>query len=187
VCPTGALVIKKDIDRAWDVLHDKNKRVIAQIAPAVRVAIGEEFGLKPGEITMGKMVAALRKMGFDQVYDTALAADLTVMEESEEFRKHLEARSKLPLFTSCCPAWVKFAEQKYPELTDNISSCLSPQQMFGAVIKEQFKNLREADGKQNVVVAVMPCTAKKYEAVRPENFNNGQYDVDMVITTQNLP
>ncbi len=186
VCPTGALVIKKDIDRAWDVLHDKNKRVIAQIAPAVRVAIGEEFGLKPGEITMGKMVAALRKMGFDQVYDTALAADLTVMEESEEFRKHLEARSKLPLFTSCCPAWVKFAEQKYPELTDNISSCLSPQQMFGAVIKEQFKNLREADGKQNVVVAVMPCTAKKYEAVRPENFNNGQYDVDMVITTQEL-
>lgn len=186
VCPTGALVIKKDIDRAWDALHDKNKRVIAQIAPAVRVAIGEEFGLKAGEVTMGKIVAALRKMGFDQVYDTALAADLTVIEESEEFKKHLDSESTLPLFTSCCPAWVKFAEQKYPELTANISSCRSPQQMFGAVIKEQFKNLTETDGKQNVVVAVMPCTAKKYEAVRPENFNNGQYDVDMVITTQEL-
>lgn len=186
VCPTGALVIKKDIDRAWNVLHDRSKRVIAQIAPAVRVAIGEEFGLKPGEVTMGKIVAALRKMGFDQVYDTALAADLTVIEESEEFRKHLEAESKYPLFTSCCPAWVKFAEQKYPELTGSISSCRSPQQMFGVVIKEQFKKLREADGKQNVVIAVMPCTAKKYEAVRPENFNNGEYDVDMVITTQEL-
>jgi len=178
VCPTGALVIKKDIDRAWNVLHDKNKRVIAQIAPAVRVAMGEEFGFKAGELTMGKIVAALRKMGFDQVYDTALAADLTVIEESEEFKKHLETESKLPLFTSCCPAWVKFAEQKYPELTENISSCLSPQQMFGAVIKEQFKSL--------VVIAVMPCTAKKYEAVRPENTNNDEYDVDMVITTQEL-
>lgn len=186
VCPTGALVIKKDIDRAWSVLHDRSKRVIAQIAPAVRVAIGEEFGLKAGEATMGKIVAALRKMGFDQVYDTALAADLTVIEESAEFKKRLDSKSKLPLFTSCCPAWVRYSEQRYPELTGNISSCRSPQQMFGAVIKEQFRNLKEGDGKQNVVIAVMPCTAKKYEAVRPENFRNGEYDVDMVITTQEL-
>ncbi len=186
VCPTGALVIKKDIDRAFSALHDKNKRVIAQIAPAVRVAIGEEFGLKAGEVTMGKIVAALRKMGFDQVYDTALAADLTVIEESEEFRKHIESGSKFPLFTSCCPAWVKYAEQKYPELKEDISSCRSPQQMFGSVIKEQFRSLKEADGKQNVVIAVMPCTAKKYEAAKQEYFNNGEYDVDMVITTQEL-
>lgn len=186
VCPTGALVIKKDIDRAWKVLHDQNKRVIAQIAPAVRVAIGEEFGLKAGEVTMGKIVAALRKMGFDQIYDTALAADLTVIEESEEFMKHLGSGRRFPLFTSCCPAWVKYAEQKYPELTPNISSCRSPQQMFGVVIKEQFRHLKETEAKENVVVAIMPCTAKKYEAVRPENFNNGKYDVDMVITTQEL-
>lgn len=186
VCPTGALVIKKDTDRAWNALHDKSKRVIAQIAPAVRVAIGEEFGLKAGEITMGRIVAALRKMGFDQIYDTALGADLTVIEESSEFRERLASKNKLPLFTSCCPAWVKYAEQKYPELTGNISSCRSPQQMFGAVIKEQFRNLKEADGRQNVVIAVMPCTAKKYEAMRPENFRNGEYDVDMVITTQEL-
>jgi NADH-quinone oxidoreductase subunit G len=186
VCPTGALVIKKDIDRAWEALHATNKRVIAQIAPAVRVALGEEFGMKAGEVTMGRIVAALRKIGFDQVYDTALAADLTVIEESEEFKKHLESGSQYPLFTSCCPAWVKFAEQKYPELNGDISSCRSPQQMFGVVIKEQFKKLSEADGKQNVVIAIMPCTAKKSEAVRPENLHNGEYDVDMVITTQEL-
>lgn len=186
VCPTGALIIKKDTERLWSALCDKNKRVIAQIAPAVRVAIGEEFGLKPGEVTMGKIVAALRKMGFDQVYDTALAADLTVIEESKEFIKHLESDDKMPLFTSCCSAWVKFAEQKYPELVSHISTCLSPMQMFGAVIKEQFKNMKEADNKDNVVVAIMPCTAKKYEALRPENSKDGQFDVDMVITTQEL-
>ncbi|MCX7710564.1 MAG: [FeFe] hydrogenase, group A [Clostridia bacterium] len=186
VCPTGALVIKKDMERAWDALYDKNKRVIAQVAPAVRVALGEEFGLEPGEITMGKIVAALRKMGFDQVYDTGLAADLTVMEESEEFKKHLELNGTLPLFTSCCPAWFKYAEQKYPELLEHISSCRSPQQMFGAVIKEQFRKVKESDSKENVVIAIMPCTAKKYEAARPEYRNNGEYDVDMVITTQEL-
>ncbi|MCX7772338.1 MAG: [FeFe] hydrogenase, group A [Clostridia bacterium] len=185
VCPTGALVIKKDIDRAWNALHDPKKRMIAQIAPAVRVAIGEEFGFKPGEVTMGKIVAALRRLGFDQVYDTALAADLTVVEESKEFQKHLADGHTLPLFTSCCPAWVKFAEQKYPEITEHISSCRSPQQMFGAVIKEQLKDL-EKDGRQNIVAAIMPCTAKKAEAVRPDTLRDGLYDVDMVITTQEL-
>ncbi len=186
VCPTGALVIKKDIDRVWDALHDKSMRVIAQVAPAVRVAIGEEFGWKAGEITMGRIVAALRRMGFDQVYDTAMAADLTVIEESKELGRHLASESGLPLFTSCCPAWVKFAEQKYPGIAGNISSCRSPQQMFGAVIKEQLKSSGETDGRKTAVVAVMPCTAKKYEAVRPENFRHGEYDVDMVITTQEL-
>lgn len=186
VCPTGALVIKKHIDPVWQALHDKNKRVIAQIAPAVRVALGEEFGLEPGEITMGKIVAALRRMGFYQIYDTALGADLTVMEEGQELKKRLEKDEKMPLFTSCCPAWVKYAEQKFPELLENVSTCRSPQQMFGAIIKEQFKKLQEADSKENIVVSIMPCTAKKFEAARPELENNGVRDVDFVITTQEL-
>lgn len=186
VCPTGALLIKKDTYQVWEALHDKNKHVIAQIAPAVRVAIGEEFGLQPGQLTMGKLAAALRKMGFDEVYDTALAADLTVIEESKELVKRLTQEKNFPLFTSCCPAWVKYAEQQFPELEEHISSCRSPQQMFGAVIKEQFKNGTEADGKENIVVAIMPCTAKKYEAVRPENSKDGVRDVDVVITTQEL-
>ncbi len=186
VCPTGALVIKRDIDNAWEVLNDKNKFVIAQIAPAVRVAIGEEFGLEPGSVTMGKIVAALRRMGFNQVYDTSMAADLTVMEESREFAGCLQKGERLPLFTSCCPAWFKYAEQKFPELMEQVSTCLSPQQMFGAVIKEHFKTDREAEGRETVVISIMPCTAKKYEAARPENRNSGTRDVDMVITTQEL-
>lgn len=186
VCPTGALLIKKDIDRAYEALQNKNKRVIAQIAPAVRVAIGEDFGLQPGEISMGKIVAALRKLGFDQVFDTAVGADLTVIEEAEELMDRIQRKEKLPLFSSCCPAWFKYAEQKHPELMGNVSSCLSPQQMFGAVIKEQFKKEQSSDEKENIVIAIMPCTAKKYEASRPENTINGERQVDMVITTQEL-
>ncbi len=186
VCPTGALMIKKDIDRAYEVLQDSGKRVIAQIAPAVRVAIGEEFGMEPGAITMGKVVSALRKLGFDQVFDTALGADLTVMEEAEELLDRMQDKAGQPLFSSCCPAWFRYAEQKHPELMSNVSSCRSPQQMFGVVIKEQFKKLQEADGKENVVIAIMPCTAKKFEAARSENARNGIPDVDMVITTQEL-
>lgn len=186
VCPTGALMIKKDIDRAYKALHDKNKRVIAQIAPAVRVAIGEDFGLQPGEISMGKIVSALRKLGFDQVFDTAVGADLTVIEEAEELMDRIQRKEKLPLFSSCCPAWFKYAEQKHPDLMENVSSCLSPQQMFGAVIKEQYKREKASEEKENVVIAIMPCTAKKYEAARPENTINGERQVDMVITTQEL-
>jgi len=192
VCPTGALMIKKDIEKAYEALHNKNKRVIAQIAPAVRVAIGEDFGLEPGTISMGKIVAALRKLGFDQIFDTAVGADLTVIEEAEELMDRVQNNEKLPkgtqfpLFSSCCPAWFKYAEQKHPELMKNVSSCRSPQQMFGVVIKEQFKKQQEADGKENIVIAIMPCTAKKYEAARPENTRNGIKDVDMVITTQEL-
>lgn len=185
VCPTGALMIKKDIDKAYEALQNKNKRVIAQIAPAVRVAIGEEFGLEPGAISMGKIVAALRKLGFDQIFDTAVGADLTVIEEAEELMDRVQNGYKFPLFSSCCPAWFKYVEQKHPELMENISTCRSPQQMFGVVIKEQFKKQKD-DIKENVVVAIMPCTAKKFEADRPENARNGIKDVDMVITTQEL-
>ena len=185
VCPTGALLIKNETDQVWAAVNDKKTKVVAQIAPAVRVAIGEEFGLAPGDISIGKVVATLKKLGFDEIYDTGLAADLTVMEESKEFVKRLEKGEKLPLFTSCCPGWVKFAENKYPALIDNISTCRSPQQMFGSVIKEYNRKFPEDD--RNVfVVSVMPCTAKKYEAGRPEFQRDGVRDIDVVITTQEL-
>ncbi|MDK2810040.1 MAG: NADH-quinone oxidoreductase subunit [Petroclostridium sp.] len=186
VCPTGALVVKNETDRVWKVLHDKTKRVVAQIAPAVRVALGEEFGLPPGEIVTGKIVAALRKLGFDEIYDTGIAADLTVMEETKEFNEKLNSGDELPLFTSCCPAWFRYAEQKFPELLKNISTCRSPQQMFGAVIKEHYRSMKEIDSREAVVVSIMPCTAKKFEASRPEFVTAGERDVDIVITTQEL-
>ncbi|WHH57346.1 2Fe-2S iron-sulfur cluster binding domain-containing protein [Petroclostridium sp. X23] len=187
VCPTGALIVKNETDKAWSVLNNPQKRVVVQIAPAVRVAIGEEFGLPAGEIVTGKLVAALRKLGFDEVYDTAIAADLTVMEETKEFMNKLKkGDNALPLFTSCCPAWVRFAEQKYPQLQQYISSCRSPQQMFGAVIKEHYRSMKEIDSRETVVVSIMPCTAKKYEASRPELSVNGEQDVDIVLTTQEL-
>lgn len=185
VCPTGALIIKNETEKVWAALNDRKKKVVAQIAPAVRVAIGEEFGLQPGEITTGKIVAALRKLGFDEIYDTAMAADLTVMEESKEFMNRIASdEGKLPLFTSCCPAWVRYVELKHPDLIENISTCRSPQQMFGAVIKEYHKTVE--DDRQPFVVSIMPCTAKKYEAQRPEFEKNGVRDIDVVITTQEL-
>lgn len=186
ICPTGALVVKNETNKVWPLLYDKTKRVVVQIAPAVRVALGEEFGLPPGEVVLGKMVAALRKLGFDEVYDTALAADLTVMEETREFLNKLKSGAKLPLFTSCCPAWVRFAETKYPELMENISTCRSPQQMFGAIIKDHYRNMKEVDPRETVVVSIMPCTAKKYESLRPEGYTHGERDVDLVLTTQEL-
>lgn len=186
VCPTGALVVKNETDKVWKVLHNDKKRVIAQIAPAVRVAIGEEFGLPAGEIAMGKIVAALRKLGFDEIYDTALAADVTVMEESKEFLERFEKQEELPLFTSCCPGWVTYAENKFPDLVRNISTCRSPQQMFGAIIKEYFKKIDIKDEKETIFISVMPCTAKKHEAARPEYSVDGRRDVDIVITTQEL-
>ncbi|MCQ1529084.1 2Fe-2S iron-sulfur cluster binding domain-containing protein [Lutispora saccharofermentans] len=184
VCPTGALLIKNDTDEIWKALYDKKKRVVAQIAPAVRVALGEAFGLEPGEAVTGKIVAALHRLGFDEVYDTAFAADLTVMEESKEFAERLSSGGKLPLFTSCCPAWVKHAENRYPELLDNISSCRSPQQMFGSVVKQHYRG--SGHERSTFIVSIMPCTAKKYEAKRPEFSNSGEKDVDVVITTQEL-
>lgn len=182
VCPTGAITIKSNVHAVWDVLHDKTKRVIVQIAPAVRVAIGDRFGLPKGENCLGRLVAALRRMGFDEIYDTNLAADLTVMEESKEFLDRLEKGENLPLLTSCCPAWVKFCEKKHPEFRDNISTCRSPQQMFGALVKEDAR-MHPEDTRETIVVSIMPCTAKKDEIVRPEHFTDGVQDVDYVLTT----
>ena len=182
ICPTGAIAIKNETDKFWNLVHDKSKRIIAQVAPAVRVALGEEFGLEPGDITVGKIVAALKMLGVDEVYDTAFAADMTVIAEGEEFVERLTTGENLPLFTSCCPGWVKFAETRFPEILDNISSCKSPQQMFGSVIKEYYKD----DEKETVVISIMPCTAKKAEAARKEFQKDGVRDVDLVITTQEL-
>lgn len=182
VCPTGAITIKSNVHSVWEAVSDKTKRVVVQIAPAVRVAIGDKFGIPKGENSLGKLVAALRRMGFDEVYDTNFGADLTVMEESKELLERLESGDNLPLFTSCCPGWVKFCENKYPEFRKNISTCRSPQQMFGALIKEDAR-LHPEDTRETVVVSIMPCTAKKNEIVRPEHFTNGVQDVDYVLTT----
>ena len=184
VCPTGALVVKDDTKKIWEVLQDPTKKVIVQVAPAVRFAIGEEFGLPEGENSMDLIVAALRRIGFDEVYDTSFAADLTVMEESEELLQRLESGAKLPLFTSCCPAWVKYAENRRPELLPQISTCKSPMQMFGAVIKKNHEE--SGDDRDVITVAVMPCTAKKGEILRPELSNNGKPNTDFVVTTLEL-
>ena len=186
VCPTAAITINNETQKVWDAIYNRNIRVIAQIAPAVRVALGEEFGLKPGEVTIGKIASILRKIGVDEVYDTALTADLTVMEESDEFLNRFLKNENLPLFTSCCPAWVKFVENKYPELTKNVSSCKSPQQMFGTVAREVFNKKDKEDGKKTFIVSIMPCTAKKAEAARPEFNHDGAREVDVVLTTQEL-
>lgn len=182
VCPTGAIVIKNDTQKVWDALSDPNTKVIAQIAPAVRVGIGHDLGVEIGQNTMGQIVAALRKMGFDLVFDTVTGADLTVLEESNEFLERVQNGGKLPLFTSCCPGWIKHAEFKHPELLENISSCKSPMQMFGSVIKEFYKD----DEKKIVSVAIMPCTAKKGEGARDEFIVDGEPVIDHVITTQEL-
>ncbi len=182
VCPTGAITVKQEIDRVWDAIGDDSKMVVAQIAPAVRVALGELFGLEAGTLTTGKIVAALKMLGVDKVFDTSFAADLTVMEEANEFIKRKESGQNLPQFTSCCPAWVKYAEQYYSDLLGNLSSCKSPQQMFGAVAKDTLPQTYGIDKKDMFVVSVMPCSAKKFEAKRPE-FDG---DVDAVITTEEL-
>ena len=186
VCPTGAIIIKNETEKAWNALYDKSKRVIVQIAPAVRVALGEEFGKKPGEVSTGKIVAVLKKLGAEEVYDTALSADLTVIEESNEFLERYSKGENLPLFTSCCPGWVKFAENKYPEIVKNISSCKSPQQMFGTVLREFYREKDLEDGRDTFIISVMPCTAKKAEASRPEFIHKGEKEIDLVITTQEL-
>lgn len=182
VCPTGAITIKQNIRPVWEALADRNIRVVVQIAPAVRVAIGDKFGIPKGENSLGKLVAALKRMGFDEVYDTNFGADLTVMEESKELVERLESGENLPLFTSCCPGWVKFCENKYPELRKHISTCRSPQQMFGAVLKEEAR-MKKEDMRKTMVVSIMPCTAKKAEILRPEHFTDGEQDVDYVLTT----
>ena len=186
VCPTGALTIHHNMTDVWQALGDKNTRVVAQIAPAVRVAIGEAFGLPKGENSMGKVVAALHRMGFDEVFDTTYTADLTIMEESAEFLERVKAGANLPLMTSCCPAWVKFVENEYPEFKENISTCRSPQAMFSAILKDYYRDEANAKGKKTVVVSVMPCTAKKMEAERKESYTHEEKDTDYVLTTTEL-
>lgn len=186
VCPTGAISIHTNTDTVWDLLADKNTKVVAQIAPAARVAVGDRFGLPKGENVMGKLVNVLHRLGFDEVYDTSYGADLTVIEESEELLNRLEAGENLPLFTSCCPAWVKFCEERYPDLAKNLSTCRSPQQMFGAVVREYYKDPEKSGGKRIVSVSIMPCTAKKEEILRPESTTNGKQDIDYVLTTTEL-
>ena len=186
-CPTGALTIRHSMTDVWHALGDPNTRVVAQIAPAVRVAVGEAFGLPKGENTMGKIVAALHRMGFDEVFDTTYTADLTIMEESAEFLHRVGNGGKLPLLTSCCPAWVKFVENEYPEFKDNISTCRSPQGMFSAVLKEYYRDPKNnPEGKKTFVVSIMPCTAKKMEAERPDYHTYGEKDTDTVLTTSGL-
>lgn len=187
VCPTGAIIVKNDVNNVWKAIYNPKQRVVAQIAPAVRVALGEEFGMKPGENVMGKIIAAMRKLGFEEIYDTSLSADLTVIEESKEFLEKLESGdTDIPLFTSCCPAWVRYAETKHPELIHYVSSCKSPMQMFGAVVKEHFKDKDASEDRETISVAIMPCTAKKSEAARDEFIRDNIRDVDYVITTTEL-
>lgn len=218
VCPTGAIVIKSNIRDVWKEIYDPNKRVVMQIAPAVRTALGEEYCVKPGENVMNLLAAALRRLGVDYIYDTSLGADLTTVEESKEFMEKIEHEDeqnyqkdykeenvnssdkrdnrlsnngkhkiiKYPLFTSCCPAWVRYCETKHPDLMKYVSTCKSPMEMFGVVVKEYFKKKDKEDNKETISVAVMPCTAKKAEADREEFIRNGIKDVDYVLTTSEI-
>ena len=182
VCPTGAIVIRKDTGRVWRELNDKSTKVVAQVAPAVRVAVAKEFGLPENENSMGRITSALRRLGFDEVYDTATGADLTVLEEANEFISRIEEGGTLPLFTSCCPAWIQYCEKNHPELMQNVSTCKSPMQMFSSVIKAHYAS----SSRRVVSVAVMPCTAKKFECARDEFKHDGIPDTDYVITSQEL-
>lgn len=186
VCPTGAIVERDDTEKVWDAINDPDKIVIVQTAPAVRVALGEELGMEPGSIVTGKLVAALRHLGFDKVFDTNFSADLTIMEEGYEFIDRLQNGGKLPMITSCSPGWVNMIELKYPELLEHLSTAKSPQQMFGAVAKTYYPEKAGLDPAKIVSVSVMPCTAKKAEAARPEMCASGFRDVDIVITTREL-
>ena len=184
VCPTGAITVRNDTDAVWKELGNENNLVTVQIAPAVRVAVGRAFGLEEGGNAMGMIVAALRRLGFDEVFDTSTGADLTVLEESKEFVERLEKHPdpEMPMFTSCCPAWINFVQDRYPELMRHVSSCKSPMQMLAAVIKEQYRTVY----RRVVHVAVMPCTAKKFEGARDEFKVDGVPMVDYVLTTQEL-
>lgn len=185
-CPTGAISIHTNMGDVWEALADPDVRVVAQVAPAVRVAVGDAFGLTKGKSVMGKIVNVLHRMGFDEVYDTTFSADLTIMEESAEFLERVKAGEKLPLLTSCCPAWVKLVTDQYPEYIPNVSTCRSPQGMLSAVTKEWFRDPEHSQGKRTVMVSFMPCTAKKMEAKRPNSFTKGEQDTDYVITTTEL-
>lgn len=186
VCPTGALTIKNDTDKVWNEITNPEKTVVVQMAPATRVALGEMFGLAPGVNTIGLMNAALRKLGFNLVFDTNFSADLTIMEEATEFLERLKENKNLPIFTSCCPAWIKYLETVHPDMLNHLSSCKSPMSMLSPVLVELVPKYFNVPRENLVVVGVMPCTAKKYECKRPELGRNGRPDTDYVITTQEL-
>ena len=186
-CPTGAISIRHNREAVWEALADPNIRVVAQVAPAVRVAVGSAFGLPRGKSVMGKIVNVLHRIGFDEVYDTTFSADMTIMEESAEFLNRLKTGEKLPLLTSCCPAWVKFVGDQFPEYKEYVSTCRSPQGMMSAVTKEWFRDpANNPEGRKTVMVSFMPCTAKKMEAKRSNSFTHGEQDTDYVITTTEL-
>ena len=185
-CPVGALHEKSDIDAVWDAIYDPNKHVVVQTAPAVRVALGEDFNMPIGTPVTGKMVTALRMLGFDKVFDTDTGADLTIMEEGAELIDRIRGGGKLPLITSCSPGWIKFCEHNFPDMLDNLSSCKSPHQMFGAILKSYYAEKEGIDPDNIFVVSVMPCTAKKFEASRPEMEVDGRPDVDVVLTTREV-
>ena len=186
-CPTGAISIRHNREAVWEALADPDVRVVAQVAPAVRVAVGSACGLPKGKSVMGKIVNVLHRIGFDEVYDTTFSADMTIMEESAEFLNRLKTGEKLPLLTSCCPAWVKFVGDQFPEYKEHVSTCRSPQGMMSAVTKEWFRDpANNPEGKKTVMVSFMPCTAKKMEAKRPNSFTHGEQDTDYVITTTEL-
>ncbi len=185
-CPTGALHEKETINDVWVKLKDPETTVIVQTAPAVRVALGEEFGMPIGTNVVGKMVTALKRLGFDRVFDTNTGADLTIMEEANEFIERFTKNDNLPMITSCSPGWVKFIEMNYPELLPHLSSCKSPHEMFGAILKTYYAKREGLDPSKLYVVSVMPCIAKKFERQRPEMMEDNLYDVDNVITTREL-
>ena len=188
ICPTGAITIKSQVEEVWAAIHDPEKKVVVQYAPSVRVAIGEMFGFEPGTNLTKQLNAALKWMGFDLVFDTNFSADLTIMEEASEFVERLQKNDNLPMFTSCCPAWVRFLELKHPDMLAHLSSCRSPQGMMGSIIREyvpQYYN--DITDKNLVSVAIMPCTAKKAEAIREEfRRPDGSYEIDYVLTTQEI-
>ncbi len=192
-CPTGALVEKNYIEEVWEAIADPTKHVVVQTAPAVRVGLGEELGFEPGTRVTGKMVAALKRLGFDSVLDTDFTADLTIMEEGTELLTRLkkvlvdkDKSVRIPMATSCSPGWIKYIEHMYPEYLDNLSTCKSPQQMFGALVKTYYAKARNLDPERIISVSIMPCTAKKFEANRPEMHDSGYRDVDYVLTTREL-
>ncbi len=187
VCPVAAITEKEDIERVWDAINDPSKHVIVQTAPAVRVSIGEEFDMEPGSVVTGQMVAAIRMLGFDKVFDTDFTADLTIIEEGHELLHRLNNKGVLPMMTSCSPGWINFIEQYYPELLPHVSSCKSPQQMFGALAKGYYPEKIGKKAEEIFSVSIMPCTAKKHEAKRKEMSVDGKHqDVDVVLTTREL-
>ncbi|MCL2628756.1 MAG: NADH-dependent [FeFe] hydrogenase, group A6 [Oscillospiraceae bacterium] len=186
VCPTGALMEKDDTAEVWNAINDPNKKVFVFAAPSIRVTIGEAFGMPVGTNATGKLAAAMKRLGFDGVFDMNLTADLTIMEEANELLDRVKNKGKLPMITSCSPGWVKFCEHYFPEFIDNLSSCKSPQQMFGALLKTFWAEKNNIDPKDIYVVSVIPCTAKKFEAIRDDQSAAGLPDVDAAITTREL-